>query len=149
MKHVKSLILMLLIPLTMFLGSCSNELEEELMVEVEYYGDFEDDIKSVLDMIDYFELDLFPVPEEGEELEESDFVLFGEKLYRGDVLRLENLEPGKYHIDGCAYQIQDEDDSLVDRVSVSFTGNTMDDDDNFLVERGLPTIIKMVIFVSN
>lgn len=152
MKQVKSLILMLLIPLAMFLGSCSNELEEELMVEVEYYSD---NPTHTIDDIDYFIIKLKKyddtIPFDPTSFSGPYRELKTQRLEKGEILRLENsLEPGLYLLEGYAY---DHDNYIICNIygkSSNMTtlmvneGNTVPKD-FIVVEPGVPAIIKLVI----
>ncbi len=151
MKQVKSLILMLLIPLTMFLGSCSNEaMEEEFVIEADPNSSMPIDQENPFVNVDYFGLEFYKVvgnrdTEAGYYIGDDplDILVYEGKLFKGDVLRLENLEPGKYYITGNAYKIDDE--YVFDVGSITGKSNNMDDE-FIVVERGVPTVIKLVVF---
>ena len=154
MKHVKSLILMLLIPLTMFLGSCSNDLEEEFTIEV-----IEDPYSSyTIDDIDYFRLWLSRIPEnynpdaaimggEGASVPR----LTGERLDKGDILRLKDLEPGYYSLTGTAYKSQEGEEIEYEAVgNVEGISDKMKEivgQQCFIVEQGKPVIVKLVVYL--
>ena len=143
---------MLLIPLAMFLGSCSNEaMEEEFVIEADPNSSMPIDQENPFVNVDYFGLKFYKVvgnrdTEAGFYIEDDplDILVYEGKLFKGDVLRLENLEPGKYYITGNAYKIYDDEN---DFEVASITGKSNNMDDEFIVvERGVPTVIKLVVF---
>ena len=151
---------MLLIPMAGLLVSCTNELEEEFAVEVSYQtaGDL-DGYRERLARIDYFKIRLYKYGEV--EVGDNGYpevnlipILDGEKLFKDDILRLDNLEPGLYILYGGAYQLNDnyseEENNLYIAVkgkakkmkTIEINGTEIE----FIVIDGLsPTVIKLVL----
>lgn len=108
MKTVKLLIL-LLIPAAMFFTSCENELPPEIFQIEENPDTAGDEDRYKVSDVDYFELSLYKLnPAEinvagSNNLEEK--VLPDMHLEKGEILRLEGLEPGYYWLRGDAYKI--------------------------------------------
>ena len=102
MKTVK-LFLLLLIPAALLFMSCENELPEEAFL-IEEILDITNQSYTLSDA-DYFELSLYKKdpekPQEGEKLTHS------ARLEKGEILRLEGLDPGYYRLTGIAYKIND------------------------------------------
>lgn len=151
------------------LTSCENELAEQFTVEV--VGDipagFDGD--NPLKELDYFTLTLERIPEDVvaidfgngfpgasnnpfDVVDPDNIIFWNKKLYKGDILRLDNLEPGKYKLRASAYKASDGDDEeLGDPFfgnsvgSVLVECNNMDEFGNIIVERGYPIVIKLIV----
>ena len=116
MKPLKTLLYLLLIPFAIFLTSCNNEIPEEFLIIADSFpGSYS------LDDVDYFEIIINKVPEGGEVFSEQPIFdpdveitfippVFEGRLYKGDVLRLGDLEPGKYELSGWAKKYFAEND---------------------------------------
>lgn len=109
MKTVKLLIL-LLIPAAMFFTSCENELPEELFY-IEETPDITNQSYTLSD-VDYFVLELYklnpnPTTVPGVPANDpyNELLPYDIRLEKGEVLRLEGLEPGYYRLTGNAYKI--------------------------------------------
>ena len=161
MKKVRFIIFLLLIPFAIFLSSCNNDIPEEFLLEVDPtspgYYDPNDPFKD----IDYFLLTLYK--EDLDEVETDTIagavstvssgtpIFTNERLNKGDVMRLENLEPGYYKMEATvhnnAYQ------GLENRRHVTVKSNnsiTVHDADGnpteyIVIEPDVQTIIKFVI----
>ena len=118
MKNVKSLILMLLIPLAAVFMGCENEIPEEMAIEFDenLFGDRE----SILEQIDYFMLTLYKVTPDANTT--YDPVRPNIRLNKGDILMLDGLEPGLYELSGWCYQYTDEGEPQ--ELTYNVTGKT-------------------------
>ena len=109
MKKVRFIIFLLLVPFAIFLSSCNNDIPEEFLLELDptsspnaYSAD------DPFGEIDYFLLTLNKVDLDEVVTEQTAGVLstvsygtpifVNERLNKGDVMRLENLEPGYYSL---------------------------------------------------
>lgn len=152
-KFCKSIITTTLLLLALLFISCANELEEEFRIEVDpnSYEEFipEDPYAE----IDYFILYLEKVEEIRDESQgDVPRILDGERLNKGDVLRLDYLKPGFYNLFGSAWKSADEEnpeDELLVNISVHGVSNNMvnvNDTECFVVEPGHPTVVKLSLF---
>ncbi len=118
MKHIKSLLLLLLLPMAIFMTSCNNEVPEEMAIEFDEYlfGDRE----SILEQIDYFMLTLYKVTPDANTT--YDPVRPNIRLNKGDILMLDGLEPGLYELSGWCYQYTDEGEPQA--LTYNVTGKT-------------------------
>ena len=171
MKTVK-LLLLLLIPAALFFASCQNELPEETFFIEEYVYPNGGDPHYHLSDVDYFELELRKlnpnptivagVPETNDPYNE--LLPYDIHLEKGEVLRLEGLEPGYYKINGFAYKINEdynhetyEESGLPDDAEFIYVGAVSGKSDRMyhfdinntnyiIVEEDSPVIIKLVFF---
>ena len=153
----KVLALILVIMSLVCFVSCENELTEDFVVEIDpvslsysYY---------TVDEIDFFLLDLLKIPDsvvigfrKNPEFywtpEPSDYVFEQKRLNKGDVLRLDNLEPGFYSLGGSIYKVTDSEPFEQYIGWVTGKSNNMDEDGYIIVERGIPTVIKLYVSFS-
>ena len=169
MKTVKLLIL-LLIPAALFFTSCENELPPETFLVEEFV--YPNDTQSYhLSDIDYFELELRKlnlnptivagVAETNDPYNE--LLPYDIHLEKGEILRLEGLEPGYYKINGFAYKINEDfnsatydplwsdpnDGPFIEVGSIAGKSDRMyhfNGTDYIIVEEDSPVIIKLVFF---
>lgn len=163
MKKVRFIIFLLLIPFAIFLSSCNNDIPEEFLLEVDPTSTGYYDPNDPFNDIDYFLLTLWKVDLDGDSvpvlgnlsggLSTYDVppIFANERLNKGDVMRLENLEPGYYKMEATvhnnAYQ------GLENRRNVTVKSNNSitvyDSDGNLteyiVIEPDVQTIIKFVI----
>ena len=109
MKKVRFIIFLLLIPFAIFLSSCNNDIPEEFLLEVDPASTANYDTNDPFRDIDYFLLTLYKVdldevvtePTAGtaSTVSSGTPIFTNERLNKGDVMRLENLEPGYYSLD--------------------------------------------------
>ncbi len=108
MKTVK-LLLLLLIPAALFFASCQNELPEEtFFIEENFYLENDDQYYHLSD-VDYFVLELYKVSRSstpGVPLDQKP-IFQNERLEKGELLRLDGLEPGYYELSGNAWKINE------------------------------------------
>ena len=171
MKTVK-LLLLLLIPAAMFFASCQNELPEETFFIEEYV--YQNDTQSYhLSDVDYFELELRKLNPnstivagvaETNDLY-NELLPYDIHLEKGEILRLEGLEPGYYKINGFAYKINEDfnpatynplwsnpnDGPFIEVGSIAGKSDrmyhfNMNNTDYIIVEEDSPVIIKLVFF---
>ncbi len=105
MKLIKSLLCLLLIPFALFLTSCNNEIPEDFVIE---FIPYDDEDSYTPDDVDYLELTLNKEPDdEGGENNQGTNIppVFEGRLYKGEILQLGDLEPGKYTLEGAARKI--------------------------------------------
>ena len=138
MKNVKSLILMLLIPLAAVFMGCVDNIQQDLIVEIEESSDYGDSPYN-MDDVEYFELFLYTY---------SDWepILQGDILKKGDVLWLDNLEPGLYSLSGGAgmgdLQIGTVSWKSDKMVEIPINGTC---DRYIVVDDISPTVVKLVV----
>ncbi|MBP5444319.1 MAG: hypothetical protein J6Y60_13870 [Treponema sp.] len=111
MKTVK-LLLLLLLPAALFFASCQNELPPETFLIEENPDTAGNPARYQLSDVDYFELELRklnPNPNlvAGVAANDSynELLPYDMHLEKGEILRLEGLEPGYYRLTGNAYKI--------------------------------------------
>lgn len=153
MKNVRFIIFLLLVPFAFLLASCDNSVPEELQMEVREVVSMDNlSADQILDGIEYFDLIINkgfeddevdgPIQPIGswEDFEDIPPVFEG-RVYRGEYLRIEGLEPGKYRV--LAFAGGDPD--ICEFVSVDVESNNMDEYGNIIIERGVPVLIKLHI----
>ena len=147
MKNVKSLILLLLLSMAIFMTSCNNEVPEEMAIEVvpdEY-------AVATLDQVDYFTLNLVKYDTDSvEKLKNEQFVPYTEllpnyKLKKGEVLWLDDMEPGLYALSGNVCSSNGSILGSVKGKSDNMFYSTMQGRNIIIVEEDTPTVIKLVI----
>ena len=147
------------------LTSCENELAEEFSVEVDPNSDdYLYDSNDPFVAIDFFMLSMARVHENVGNLDGNlpggnqdvplyqpdpdDIVFVGKRLNKGDILRLDNLAPGKYFLfaDACYNDPASENGfDYVMNCNVTLKCNNMDENGNIIVERGVPLVIKLIV----
>lgn len=162
MKTVK-LLLLLLLPAALFFASCQNELPPETFLVEENSYTAGDPERYQLSDVDYFVLELYKLnPAEINVVGNNNFeekVLPDIRLERGDILRLEGLEPGYYRILGQAWKINDNYDPAED-IGAPDTGQFIhvgtvegksdrmqhfdNNTDYIIVETGVPVIVRFL-----
>ncbi len=124
--------------------SCDNSVPEELQLEVREVVSMDNlSADQILDGIEYFDLIInkgFEDDEAGGPQQDIPPVFEG-RVYRGEYLRIEGLEPGKYRV--LAFAGGDPD--ICEFVSVDVESNNMDEYGNIIIERGVPVLIKLHI----
>ncbi|MBP5442932.1 MAG: hypothetical protein J6Y60_06815 [Treponema sp.] len=163
MKNVRFIIFLLLVPFAFLLASCDNDMSEEFILEVhpESVENYNHD--NPFKDIDYFMLSLYKVdldkvssdiPQVGAGTTEypQSPVFEGKRLNKGDILRLDSLEPGYYYMEAkacCESDLgySDRHEVIVKSnnsitVPVTQNGGTAE---FIVVEPGVPTIIKFSI----
>lgn len=133
------------------LFSSCEDIPEELAVEVEIpdYMDYFDDSYNPWESIDYVLLTLYKVNNSGGQ-GANDFgppIFQDFRLNKGDVLRLEDVEPGIYSLSGVAYAISGEDGYSIPGY-IYGKSNKMNGSESFIVEEGVPTVVKLVFVVG-
>ena len=137
MKIVK-LFLLFLIPVALFFASCENELEASFVIELD--SDNPPD-EELLNQIDYFKVTLFNYKYYIEDTI-VEYVLDDEILKKGEVLRLGDLDPGKYVLWVDAYNNEDEDNlSLI----IDIKSDKMDERGHIIIDDDSPTIVTFVL----
>ncbi|MBO4319404.1 MAG: hypothetical protein J5857_02935 [Treponema sp.] len=164
MKLKKSFVLLLLVPFALFFTSCENEIPEEFVIEInpyssEAYG---------LDDVDYFTLALYKLPEAHEESNDDNGLVqtedeippvFHDRLNKGDVLRLGNLEPGLYYLNGSAWKYGEDRNDAIEIGYVDGKSDKMETittygsrpgevfyHDFIVIDEFSPTVVKLVVF---
>ena len=66
------------------------------------------------------------------------------RLNKGDILRLDNLEPGKYDLWGTAYGQPHYNDEPIIVGDITGKSDKMDDAGHIIVDDFSPTIVKLV-----
>lgn len=161
MKTVK-LLLLLLIPAALFFASCQNELPEETFFIEEFVYTNGGGSHYHLSDVDYFELNL-------QKWNPAMLGIAGNNspdeiiqpyihLEKGEILRLEGLEPGYYKISGSAYKInEDYNPTTGDEFSIEQVGTVVGKSDRMhrfegsgssyiIIDEDSPVIIKLVFF---
>lgn len=161
---IAKLLLLLLIPAALFFASCQNELPEETFFIEEFV--YTNNTQSYhLSDADYFELELRklnPNPTivpgvPGNNDPYNELLPYDIRLEKGEILRLEGLEPGYYKISGSAYKINEDydpatgDESFIQVGSIAGKSDRMyhfnvNNTDYIIVEEDSPVIIKLVFF---
>ncbi|MBR6154202.1 MAG: hypothetical protein IKQ43_07175 [Treponema sp.] len=146
MKHIKSLLLLLLLPMAIFMTSCNNEVPEEFAVEI----DPESLALYSLDDLDFFKINLDYYPnlnnvEEMPQPPETYPILDGEVLKKGDVLRLEEMKPGLYKLGGYMYNSNGDYIGSIKGKSNNMVWSNIEWAYLIVVEPEMPTIIKLVV----
>ena len=151
MKPLKTLLYLLLIPFAIFLTSCNNEIPEEFLIIADSSpGSYS------LDDVDYFEIIINKVPEGGEVFSEQPIFdpdveitfippVFEGRLYKGDVLRLGDLEPGKYELSGWAKHV---DENGGDPWTVGEVIGISDKMETEIIEEGRDTIYNNYLIID-
>ena len=167
MKLKISFVLLLLVPFALFFTSCENEIPEEFLIIAPSSPD-----TYCLEDVDYFEIWVNKVPEGGEDYSGQQIFPMGQeityippvfegRLYKGDVLRLGDLEPGKYELFGRAKKYFAETDYLgtigevrgiSDKMETVITGSERNPTINnyLIIDEFSPTVVKLVVsFYAN
>ncbi|MBR6154198.1 MAG: hypothetical protein IKQ43_07155 [Treponema sp.] len=157
MKLIKSLLCLLLIPFALFLTSCNNEIPEDFVIE---FIPYDDEDSYTPDDVDYLELTLNKEPDdEGGENNQGTNIppVFEGRLYKGEILQLGDLEPGRYTLEGTARKITGTDfDWIVGSVyAVSDKMETEIIEDgrdtiynNYLIiDEFSPTVVKLIVYL--
>lgn len=159
MKLKKSWLLLLLIPFALAFMSCNNEIPEELIIEfIPYSGEG----GYTIDDVDYLELKLYKEPDggDGENNQVTNILpVFKGNLYRGEVLRLGDLEPGRYTLSGTARKkTGGESDCIVgyvdgvgDKVVTENCGTAERPvyRDFIIVDEFSPTMVKLIVSLTS
>ena len=147
MKHIKSLLLLLLLPMAIFMTSCNNEVPEEMAIEVipdEYAA-------ATLDQVDYFTLTLYKYDTDSVEVVKYDQMVTSTellpnyKLNKGEVIWLDDMEPGLYALSGNVCSSNGSILGSVKGKSDNMFYSTMQGRNIIIVEEDTPTVIKLVI----
>ena len=163
MKLIKSLLFLLLIPFALFLTSCNNEIPEDFVIEfIPYDGEY----GFTVDDVDYLELTLNKEPDDdgGEELINGFFPnqdvpyippVFQGRLYKGEILQLNDLKPGRYTLEGYAYKtVEDDDDwrvgsvyAISDKMETEIIEDGRDTIYNnyLIIDEFSPTMVKLIV----
>ena len=149
------LLVLFLIPVALFFVSCENEIPEEFLFEY----DPATNNYFTLDDADYFLLTLIKLPDGemdfSQEIQQGTVstyttvnppIFTNKRLNKGELLRLEGLEPGKYKLTGGAYHLAGPGypDYIVG--SITGKGNKMDENGNIIIDDISPTIVKLVFY---
>ena len=139
MKNVKSLILMLLIPLVAVFMGCVDNIQQDLIVEIEENSDYGESPFN-MDDVEYFKLYLYKYLD-------WEPILQGDILKKGDVLWLDNLEPGLYSLSGDACDIHDNRIGFISWKSDKMKGFETNSwtDYYILIDDISPTVVKLVV----
>ena len=140
------LLVLFLIPLALFFVSCENEIPEEFQIELSEYL-YGADLDSILEQIGYFNLNLYKISEiqtdNGPSID-SELLFPDIILNKGDILKLDGLEPGLYELNGQAWSISG-DYVVYGIVGKSNKMVTVNDYDYIVVDDDSPTIVKLVL----
>ena len=135
---IRKLLVLFLIPLALFFVSCENELQTTFIIELDSENPPEEEL---LNQIDYFKLTLFNYKYYVEDTI-IEYVLEDEILKKNEILRLGDLEPGKYVLWVDAYNNGDEDNlSLI----IDIKSDKMDNNGNLIIDDESPTIVTFVL----
>ena len=149
----RKLLVVFLIPAALFFASCENEIPEEFLFEVSPNSTG----MRNLDDIDYVTLTLIKLPDHEIEsnqstqlpivtinltIEEYPTIFRDKRLNKGEILRLEGLESGKYKLTGTAYEVDYGNSYAIGQITGK--GNKMDDHGNIIIDDFSPTIVKLV-----
>lgn len=153
MKHIKSLLLLLLLPMAIFMTSCNNEVPEEFLFELDPASS---DLRT-LDAIEFVLLTLRKVPDEeiddsqqaqlgvlSDIVEEYPAIFRDKRLDKGELLILEDLEPGKYRLTGTAYEVNALNGASNGIGNITGKADKMDEHGNIIIDDISPTIVKLV-----
>ena len=153
MKHIKSLLLLLLLPMAIFMTSCNNEVPEEFLFELDPASS---DLRT-LDDIEFVLLTLRKVPDEEIDdsqqfqpgvlvgiVEEYPSIFRDKRLNKGELLILEDLEPGKYRLTGTAYEVNALNGESYGIGNITGEADKMDEHGNIIIDDFSPTIVKLV-----
>jgi hypothetical protein len=147
------LLVLFLIPVALFFVSCENEIPEEFLFELDPASS---DLRT-LDDIEFVLLTLRKVPDE--EIDDSQLVqpeggiyiveeqhpIFSNKrLDKGELLILEDLEPGKYRLTGTAYEVNALNGESNSIGNITGKADKMDEHGNIIIDDFSPTIVKLV-----
>ncbi|MBO4320761.1 MAG: hypothetical protein J5857_09880 [Treponema sp.] len=151
MRFIKTFAI-LLFPIILLLTSCENNIPVEFIIEEE---ESEYDGMYHLEDAEYFIINLQTV----HEMEETPNQIWPQqgvwgivppdildhvRLNKGDILRLDNLEPGKYDLWGTAYGQQPYNDEPIMVGDITGKSDKMDDAGHIIVDDFSPTIVKLV-----
>ncbi len=168
MKLIKSLLCLLLIPFALFLTSCNNEIPEDFVIE---FIPFDGEGGFTVDDVDYLELTLNKEPDDegGEEINGNVAYPFNQivsvispvfqgRLYKGEILQLGDLEPGRYTLEGYAYKtVEDDDDwrvgsvyAISDKMETELIGDgrTVQIHNYIIIDEFSPTMVKLLVYLS-
>lgn len=162
MKKVRFIIFLLLIPFAIFLSSCNNDIPEEFLLELDPDSTEPYNHDDPFNDIDYFLLTLYKVDLDGDStvgnaggnaVSTSGVppIFANERLNKGDVMRLENLEPGYYKMEATvhnnAYQGLEYHRNVTVKSNNSITVHDPDGNltEYIVIEPDVQTIIKFVI----
>lgn len=135
---IAKLLLLFLIPAALLFMSCKNEVSVDFIIELDSEMPPEE---ALVNSIDYFKLTLFDLKYYVSDTIVN-YILDDEILYRGDILRLENLDSGKYVLWVDPYQAGN-DDRLA--INTTVTSNKMTDDGYIIIDDESPTIVKIIL----
>ncbi|MBO4320380.1 MAG: hypothetical protein J5857_07915 [Treponema sp.] len=149
---IRKLLVLFLIPVTLFFVSCENEIPEEFQIELSENMSMNGaNLDSILEQVDYFKLNLFKVFEyesvNGPTVGYSE-VFFDLRLNKGDILRLDGLEPGLYELTGNPYRINEYGEEEQSTYNVTRKSNkmaTLGYYEYIVVDEDSPTIVRLVI----
>ena len=151
---IRKLLVLFLIPAALFFVSCENEIPEEFQIELSEYL-YGADLDSILEQVDFFKFNIYKISEiqtdNGTYQQEDDEPFLPDiRLYKGDILRLDDLEPGLYRLRGELYEVdEDGEEQMLFSYYVEGKSNkmvTVDYFDYIVVDDDSPSVVKLVIF---
>ena len=151
---IRKLLVLFLIPLALFFVSCENEIPEEFQIELSENMSMNGmDLDEILEQVDFFKFNIYKISEiqtdNGTYQNEGDGPFLSDiRLYKGDILRLDDLEPGLYELSGFCYYIDDNGDEYQSTYTVTGKSNkmaTLGYYEYIVVDEDSPTIVKLVI----
>jgi hypothetical protein len=143
---IRKLLVLFLIPATLFFVSCENEIPEEFQIELSEYL-YGADLDSILEQVDFFKINIYKIFEiqtdNGPSIDSE--ILFPDIiLNKGDILKLDGLEPGLYQLNGQAWSISG-DNVVYGIVGKSNKMVTVESFDCIVVDDDSPSVVKLVI----
>lgn len=148
---IRKLLVLFLIPAALFFVSCENEIPEEFQIELSENMSMNGaNLDSILEQFDYFKLNLYKVSEElnGNGVPNDYEIKFlDQRLNKGDILRLDDLEPGLYELSGGTYYL---DENGYENLNYNVKGKsnkmaTLGYNEYIVVDEDSPTIVRLVI----
>lgn len=145
MKNVKSLILMLLIPLAAVFMGCVDNIQQDLIVEIEENSEY--DSPYNMDDVEYFRIYLYAF--DGYNGIDKGAYL----LKKGEILCLEDLEPGLYTLFGYAHNKDGNSLAYIsyksDKVGIGISQMGGGTTECILIDDISPTVVKLVVRFMN
>lgn len=150
------LLVLFLIPAALFFVSCENEIPEEFQIELSEYLSGAD-LDSILEQVDFFKFDIYKISEiqtDNGTYQQEDYEPFlpDIRLYKGDILRLDDLEPGLYRLRGQLYEVDEYgEEQMLYSYYVEGKSNkmvTVESFDYIVVDDDSPSVVKLVICPS-